>query len=335
MKKKLLKSPENDGEILFLPTLKEFLSCLKEKSRIGICHQPYFFHPGVSLKFLLLESLSKGEKEIIFLDTDKVKINVNVPLSPECIKTLEFINTDYVLSDYPTPEKSVFNRFLTALEDELSRTSLGDVISNFSIFKEIIFKNSNKKFLKEVLAESFLQFYNIKRNYYFLSDLVRSKEFEELFLRIYKKADYFREVFNTALDEYKKEFRFRYKNFPFPKLEEDELPFWIVKDGKRERCFKRDIDIADFSKLTIFPRAVTLTIFLRLYRVDFFVHGIGGANYEWVQDRIIERIFKQSPPSYAVISGTFLIENFKEREFPYFFFSPQRIKEKAQIFLKE
>ena len=113
----------------------------------------------------------------------------------------------------------------------------------------------------------------------------------------------------------------------FPKLEEDELPFWIVHEGKRSRCYKKDMEKSDAETFTIFPRAVTLTIFLRLYILDIFIHGIGGGNYEWIQDRIIERFFDQSPPPYAVISGTFLLENSKERDLPFFLFDPEKIKE--------
>ena len=95
------------------------------------------------------------------------------------------------------------------------------------------------------------------------------------------------------------------------------------------------MDIKDFDTSLILPRAVTLTLFLRLYRLDLFIHGVGGGNYEWIQDRIIERFFKQKPSPYAVVSGTFLIDEYKERNFPYFFYSPEKIKTAANIFIKE
>ena len=208
------------------------------------------------------------------------------------------------------------------------------VLSSFFAFQEIFLKNSRQKYLKQILAESFLQFYHIERNYFFLSDLLRSKEYNKFFLEIYTQSTAFKEIFNNLLDEYRNTFRFRYKNFPFPKLKQGELPFWLVREGKRERFFKNDMNKMDFDKALIFPRAAALTLFLRLYKLDLFIHGTGAGNYEWIQDRIIEQFFKQKPSPYAVISGTFFIDEYQERNFPYFFFSPEKIKASAGAFMK-
>ena len=326
MKKKLLKPPPNSGDVLCIPSPQEINGLISENTKIGVCHQPYFFNPGISVKFLFLEKLDRGKKEIIFLDTDKIAIKVKVPSSSGVIKQVGFITTDHVLSHYPAPGKDFFSQFFSSIEHELKEISFKgsqEVIASYFVFKEIMLKNSRKKYLKDILAESFLQFYHIERDYYFLSDVLKNKEYKEFFLEIYSRSNAFREIFNNLLDEFRNEFRFRYKNFPFPKLEEGELPFWLVRGGKRERLFKRDIDKRDLDEALIFPRAVTLTLFLRLYRLDLFIHGIGGGNYEWIQDRIIERFFKQKPSPYAVISGTFLIDTYKERNFPYFFSHPK------------
>jgi len=328
MKKKLLKPPPHNGDTLFIPSPQELNGLISENTKVGVCHQPYFFNPGISLKFLFLEKLSRGKKEIIFLDTDKLAIKVKVPSSDGVIKEVEFIKSNQVLSHYRAPGKDFFYQFFSALENELKKASFKgsqEVLSSYFVFKEIVLKNIQQKYLKEILAESFLQFYHIERDYYFLSDLLKTKEYKEFFLEIYSQSNAFREIFNSLLDEYRNEFRFRYKNFPFPKLEEGELPFWLVKGGKTERLFKRDLDEKIFDEALIFPRAVTLTIFLRLYRLDLFIHGVGGGNYEWIQDGIIERFFKHKPSPYAVISGTFLLDIYKERDLPYFFFPPERI----------
>jgi len=330
MKQELLKPPSKNGEILILPSLKEILSLLKEDSLLGVAHQPYFFNPGISLKFIFLQNLPVGKKKIIFVDTDRVKIEVKLPSQEEKIN---FLDTDEVLFNYSTPSENQLKDFFLKIENRLKRPSLPEeVILNFLNFKEIFFENLNKRFLKEVLAESFLRFYRISQEWCFLTDLF-DKTFNDFFFKIYRESDYFRDVFNTALDEYKKNFRFRFKNFPFPKLEKEELPFWILKENKRVRFFKKDWNKKEeIKKLKVFPRAVALTIFLRLYKLNFFIHGVGGANYEWIANRIIERFFKKEVPHYAVVSGTFLLSDLKERQFPYFFFNPLKIKEKLRIF---
>ena len=332
MKKKLLKPPANDSEILFLPDYGEFTSPICEKDRICVAHQPYFFNPGVSVKFLFLEGIPRCRKEIVFVDTDRVRVGVRVPSCSAWPKRLYLVNSEHVLCDFPTPERDVFSRFFTSIADELSAAFPDDscgCLRHFVTFKEILERNAGRKLLKEVLAESFLEYYGIRRNYRFLSDFLKEEDYIEFINHICADAALFREIFNQALDDYGREFRFRFRNFPFPKLQEDELPFWIVEGGRRRRCYARDMGGKDRGKLAIFPRAATLTLFLRLYRADFFIHGIGGWNYEWVGDRVIERFFRAEPPPYAAASGTFLINNSKEREIPYFFFSPNKIKIKV------
>ena len=47
------------------------------------------------------------------------------------------------------------------------------------------------------------------------------------------------------------------------------------------------------------PRAITTTMFSRLFFSDVFIHGIGGAKYDTITDEIIKRIlrYRPSPPS--------------------------------------
>ena len=58
------------------------------------------------------------------------------------------------------------------------------------------------------------------------------------------------------------------------------------------------------NQLRLSPRALTLTLFLRLLVVDQFVHGIGGGQYDQVTDRIIADHFKLPPPKFSVATGT-------------------------------
>ena len=337
MKKPLLKPPEKNDEIIFLPHIAAFLKLLRDESIIGTAHQPYFFHPGIALKFLFIDILDIPKKKIIFVDTDKIKVSIKIP-TKETIKVLPFLDTDEVLYAYQTPQEKKITEFFISVENEIKKNQYHnhhEVVSNFLFFKDMFMKNINKKYLKDVLAESFIQYFDIKTQYMFLSEVIKSKYFEELFLLIYNEDKNYRKIFNQILDEYKDEFRFRYKNFPFPKLTDDELPFWILHEGKRIRCFKKDVKEYGYKKCIIIPRASTLTLFLRLYKCDYFVHGIGGANYEWVQNRIIERFFKKPPLQYAIISGTFFIDNMNEREFPYFFYNQLRINKTLKEFMKK
>jgi hypothetical protein len=52
------------------------------------------------------------------------------------------------------------------------------------------------------------------------------------------------------------------------------------------------------------PKAVSLTLFVRLFLADLFVHGAGGASYELITDYVIERFYKIKPPRFAVATCT-------------------------------
>ncbi|MGB7161375.1 MAG: hypothetical protein WBD40_25175 [Tepidisphaeraceae bacterium] len=52
------------------------------------------------------------------------------------------------------------------------------------------------------------------------------------------------------------------------------------------------------------PRALMLTLFLRLVVADQFIHGIGGGRYDQVTDLLIARHFGIEPPTFVVTTAT-------------------------------
>ena len=52
------------------------------------------------------------------------------------------------------------------------------------------------------------------------------------------------------------------------------------------------------------PKAVSLTLFVRLYLADWFIHGAGGARYEKITDRLIEDYYQLKPLSFGVVTAT-------------------------------
>jgi hypothetical protein len=49
---------------------------------------------------------------------------------------------------------------------------------------------------------------------------------------------------------------------------------------------------------------VALTLFLRLFCCDLFIHGVGGGRYDLVTDGICRRYYASEPPAFAVASLT-------------------------------
>ena len=151
----------------------------------------------------------------------------------------------------------------------------------------------------------------------------------------------FCEVHNAALAEYRQRNKLRSNTHPVPELKERdgwfEAPFWVWRAGQRERrrLFAQlgngrvslSDGLEDFACLPLSPdadakqaveelqrlsddgirlrtRALTTTLFARLCLADLFVHGIGGAKYDELTDRIIESFFEIKPPVFATVSGT-------------------------------
>lgn len=154
------------------------------------------------------------------------------------------------------------------------------------------------------------------------------------------RADALAADYNAALDEYRLTHDIRSPGRPMPDLAmsdgDIECPFWLddLDAGTRQRLHvRRDGDqwrldlpggdafvfdpsadaatAADAllqclrrSRHRIAPRALTLTLFIRLFIADNFVHGIGGGRYDQVLDRIIQRHFGIQPPHFAVTTAT-------------------------------
>lgn len=153
-------------------------------------------------------------------------------------------------------------------------------------------------------------------------------------------AERFRSVYNGALASYRRAQRIRGTERPVPDLAMHgqlcELPIWVDRKGKaRRRLFVErssgvirlfadhdEIAVIDSGKLTegrrgpaeviggwrLRPRALSLTLWARLFLADLFIHGIGGAKYDRITDAIIQEYFGIEPPRLACVSATLLLD---------------------------
>ncbi len=151
----------------------------------------------------------------------------------------------------------------------------------------------------------------------------------------------FREYYNAAVAAYRRENRIRSANHPVPDLTADgewlEAPFWIWhrNSPRRRRLFaklsgdstvlsdragleirlpltaERDggAAVAVLAELAgrgikIRTRALSTTLFARLFLADVFLHGIGGAKYDELTNELVRRFFELEPPGFLVVAGT-------------------------------
>ena len=153
------------------------------------------------------------------------------------------------------------------------------------------------------------------------------------------RAPAFAAAYNRALHEYRAFAHIRTDGRPMPDLvvsdDTCEAPFWLddLSAESRSRCrVKRRGDrwnlaidgdefalesgadgwtaAADLQRFLLThnarlsPRALTLTLFMRLLVVDQFVHGVGGARYDQVTDQVIQRFIGIEPPGFSVTTTT-------------------------------
>lgn len=177
-----------------------------------------------------------------------------------------------------------------------------------------------------------------------ISQLCETEAFRSFAAHIFLHAEEFRRVYNQVLSEYRIVNRIRSSSHPVPELEVRnewcETPFWIwqADNPRRGRLFVRrvgeilELATAPDSSLLVYSltlrsdatadeataalerlsraglrirtRALTTTLFSRLSLCDLFVHGIGGAKYDAMTDRIALRFFGVDLPEYLTLSAT-------------------------------
>jgi hypothetical protein len=151
-------------------------------------------------------------------------------------------------------------------------------------------------------------------------------------------------IYNEVLQEYRRTNRVRSRTHPVPDLRETdgwlEAPFRVWREGDlvRQRVFAKqiggEVQLSDgHAVFAVLPlsvetdaaaavhelkklaergirfrtRALTTTLFARLCVADLFVHGIGGAKYDQMTDRIISRFFGVTAPEFLTMSATLLL----------------------------
>ena len=154
------------------------------------------------------------------------------------------------------------------------------------------------------------------------------------------RAEEFLRDYNAALHEFRISQGIKSVGQPMPDLEFStelcEVPFWLdnLESGTRTRaklrransvwaleCEGRDGFVFNPGvegwaaaqglkrwltehRLRLSPRALTLTMFLRLVLCDQFVHGIGGGRYDQVTDVLVARHFRMEAPRFSITTAT-------------------------------
>lgn len=272
-------------------------------------HQPELSHPGVWVKNFALHGLAKK--------TDGIPLNLIVDHDTLKSTTIRHPAWDEWQADQVALHALPFDRFEREEPYEMREPHDSALFRDFPRRLEAATANWGFSLLgrsawKTVvatpgsLAQRFTQARVEKEREWGcvnlelpVSWLAKTTAFATFVRHISANLPRFRDIYNSALNMYRQANRIRSDNHPAADLEAGELPFWGPhRHGRRQRA----TTATDAGLLR--PRALTLTLFCRLFLGDFFIHGIGGGKYDEVTDQIIEQFFEQPPPGYSVLSAT-------------------------------
>lgn len=162
--------------------------------------------------------------------------------------------------------------------------------------------------------------------------------FHQFVAELLRDLPRFVRLHNETLAEYRHVHRLRNLAHPIPDLAQQddwfEAPFWIWdrNNPRRRKLFARAVsrqnnqavELSDRagwqqvvsltspesllelsqSGIKLRTRALTTTLFSRLFLSDLFIHGIGGAKYDQITDRLIVRFYGIQPPDFLVATAT-------------------------------
>jgi hypothetical protein len=176
-----------------------------------------------------------------------------------------------------------------------------------------------------------------------LSHLCRSEPFAWFTCHLLSDLPHFHAIYNQVVHDYRRVYGIRSRNHPVPDLGNDdrwfEAPFWIwdVQRPRRRQLWVQQqagqlllraanlpgaqditasIPTADPDAFAwalqrweshgvkLRTRALTTTLYARLFLADLFLHGIGGGKYDELTDEIARKFYNIEPPAFLVLSAT-------------------------------
>ncbi|MBI3394875.1 MAG: hypothetical protein HY042_03490 [Spirochaetia bacterium] len=319
----LLRSPHSGSGILCPETMREVREELRRslgvepgQPLILTGHQPLFYPPGILIKDLLADSLARalgGLAMNVVVDTDEEEITFSCPtrrsFSGHPVRDAIALNAGKGILKDQKFDDARRRGILSYLDDyQLRLYSLfepGDVPairSALEILRSCIAQSKRPMDAAVAFREQWEASHNVKLRTIYVSELADSPAFKYFLEFVSARGTDFRRAYNGALAWYRAEHKIKNMAQPLPDLneEEKELPFWVVIGGRRTPLTETMLPAAG----TVYPRAIALTLFSRVFLCDLFIHGRGGGRYDRITDRLIADFFQVDAAPFVVASAT-------------------------------
>jgi hypothetical protein len=292
-------------------------------------HQPIFYHPGILAKDYLVQALARrhgGTAVSLILDTDQESISFSWPGAGK--RSIILSDANRILADQrlnPARKEQLLQSIDQALIDlSAALTPLAAQRARPYLFhlRQAVKKNDDITAITGSVREYHAERLGWKIVFLRASDLIKTRAFRFFAAEVCRRHEEFRDVFNSTLAEYRHKHGIKNHAQPFPDLKEFELPFWYSLYGVRRPLQVQEIMDAGlpeagkespgfdalFEHRHVLPRAITLSLFLRLFICDLFVHGTGGGRYDRITEKVIERFFHCHAAPITVATATLHLE---------------------------
>jgi len=301
-------------------------------------HQPSLFHPGVWIKNFLVdrcvnESVSAGRPTVglnLVVDSDGFdSVSLVAPcLGAEvgrCVQYLAVGTSDGCYSCSSVPSTEDIEEFCEGgrrMLATLPAPAIGRHFEDFCVQLRATAPQAEN--LGELLAVARRRFEAPTGTAYLelpVTELSSTRTFRRFVSHLAANAERFANDYNAELAAFRAATQTRSAAQPFPDLtirsDAVELPFWVLDGKVRTTLWVRTHDCAlvmpeqnslEFrtiaDEMHLAPKALALTMYVRTFIADLFVHGVGGGRYDRVTDGVISRFFGIEAPPFAVASMT-------------------------------
>jgi hypothetical protein len=302
-------------------------------------HQPLLLHPGIYAKSLFASAIARALDAPAFhkvTDTDVPREwDFRFPGAPDPGGTNPFFpadRQDTPYADQPAPSPAA----LEALLDRCAAGAPPSWSSRLGYWRPrleaslrgadswVSFQLATLRALDDLTG--------LDRSLLVSSLLFQTPAFLRYAAAWLKSLDALGEATNRALDRFRAETGSRNAAEPSPNLRTDgdwrEAPFWLTRpggprrtlwamrtgpdgavlrgaDGEGEwRASWTDGVLRVEGDVRVWPKALPQSLFVRLFLCDLFIHGVGGARYERVNDHLFRSLFGSEPPFLGVASAT-------------------------------
>ena len=282
-------------------------------------HQPLFIHPGVAVKNFLLAGRARAlGAAALYITVDSDEFTAAAAPLP-AVRAAALMRVEHPFHEYQpgATYESAAVESADALRARLD--SAARLMADERLAAPPAAIQMRRAWEAEAAPGGYMELP--------VSRLCAHRPFLSFAASIARDLPRFVETYNGALARYRTEHKLRYPANPFPDLARGddgawEAPFWLATPRGRERWYvagdgarvitatgaSYPLDDLARGAMPVRPRAITLSLYLRLFVCDLFIHGVGGAKYDQLTDEIIRRYYGLAPGGYALATGTRWIE---------------------------